>query len=652
MKIVSMISFCLLFFSNNLFSQYYSQEDSVGIAEQLNSIHQANFAVNVILNVDSVTYNYYYSEGRISDPYNTLNGCLVFLAAQIIDSQSFGNSILGIYRENQILWSSNETIKPSYLSFGKIYGIIELNDDVKIDILSQWVDIRDNYNQKYLWIFSWDGNTGSCINDGDNISRVSTHGYSNFELVDIEGDGIWEIVGFGAKEEFAFVPEIYKWDGSKYSLSNITINTLDYFFPRNNIVANVNSIVAKPNDSTFKYTYAITNDNLSKQGINEFYLEKDSDSMFNTLASNGWNEAIYDSLFKWYDTSYYSAKGIYITENLINPGVESHFSYESFSLPGIQNYYLRGYNFPNLDPENSTSEYYDIFENSNIGATIGPRDMMNPFVPLDFIDTLLNYNTRSFELGWITNQTTADKYDILFSTAKTQLQQNNNNAVRATLQTVLQEVDIDSTNNLTSEAYALLRYNTEYLIEKLPLQSQLNLDVINPSMSMKNPGAFTMDLEGSGFSSNSVVYFNGQARATTLASDDTLNAEILASDVSEVGNFPVWVSDGTTNSDTLMFSVVNSLPKEILPIMNCVMNNGNGTYTAYFGYNNKNSVSVYVPVYSQNKISPEPWDRGQPGVFKVGVWERVFSVTWSSGNIIWHLNNNTAKAKTNSPPCQ
>jgi hypothetical protein len=29
-------------------------------------------------------------------------------------------------------------------------------------------------------------------------------------------------------------------------------------------------------------------------------------------------------------------------------------------------------------------------------------------------------------------------------------------------------VDIDSTNNLTSEAYALLRYNTEYLVEQLP----------------------------------------------------------------------------------------------------------------------------------------------------------------------------------------
>jgi hypothetical protein len=100
-----------------------------------------------------------------------------------------------------------------------------------------------------------------------------------------------------------------------------------------------------------------------------------------------------------------------------------------------------------------------------------------------------------------------------------------------------------------------------------------------------------------------------------------------------------------------MFSVVNNLPKEILPIMNCVTNNGNGTYTAYFGYNNKNSVSVFIPIYAQNKISPDPWDRGQPGVFKVGVQERVFSVTWTSGNIIWHLNNKIAIAKRTSPPC-
>jgi hypothetical protein len=57
-------------------------------------------------------------------------------------------------------------------------------------------------------------------------------------------------------------------------------------------------------------------------------------------------------------------------------------------------------------------------------------------------------------------------------------------------------------------------------------------------MSMKNqPGAFTMELTGSGFSSSSVVYFNSNARTTTYVSDSTITAAILATDVTTVGNF-------------------------------------------------------------------------------------------------------------------
>jgi hypothetical protein len=209
---------------------------------------------------------------------------------------------------------------------------------------------------------------------------------------------------------------------------------------------------------------------------------------------------------------------------------------------------------------------------------------------------------------------------------------------------------------VTIEGWKFLYWNAQYILDRLPTPPpviEIGLTEITPVLSMANhPGAFTMELMGSGFTSNAIVYFNGNEKMTTFISENTLNAEIPESDVSAEGNFPVWVSDGTAYSDTLMSSVVNNLPNEILPVMNCVTNNGDGTYTAFFGYDNQNSAGVFIPVYAQNKISPEPWDRGQPGVFKVGVQEKVFSVTWTSGNIIWHLINNTAKAKTNSPPCQ
>jgi hypothetical protein len=69
--------------------------------------------------------------------------------------------------------------------------------------------------------------------------------------------------------------------------------------------------------------------------------------------------------------------------------------------------------------------------------------------------------------GWIKDQAISDKYIGYFNSVKNKLQKNNIGSARTTLQQILQEVNIDSTANLTSESYALLRYNTEYLLEKL-----------------------------------------------------------------------------------------------------------------------------------------------------------------------------------------
>ena len=101
------------------------------------------------------------------------------------------------------------------------------------------------------------------------------------------------------------------------------------------------------------------------------------------------------------------------------------------------------------------------------GWTIGPTSPPNPFVQLNFLDTLSSYTTQSRSLGWIKDQPTANKYLAYFATAKDSLQNNKVDTARGILRQVLKEVDIDSTGNITSEAYALLRYNTEYLLEHL-----------------------------------------------------------------------------------------------------------------------------------------------------------------------------------------
>jgi hypothetical protein len=98
------------------------------------------------------------------------------------------------------------------------------------------------------------------------------------------------------------------------------------------------------------------------------------------------------------------------------------------------------------------------------------------FVKVVSANSLLQDVSAMHKLGWIRDQSTADKYLGYFSTAKTQLEQNNTAGARTTLQSVLHDVDVDSSSTLTSEAYALLRYNTEYLLNQLPVPQELSVD--------------------------------------------------------------------------------------------------------------------------------------------------------------------------------
>ncbi|MDT3695164.1 MAG: IPT/TIG domain-containing protein [Ignavibacterium sp.] len=130
----------------------------------------------------------------------------------------------------------------------------------------------------------------------------------------------------------------------------------------------------------------------------------------------------------------------------------------------------------------------------------------------------------------------------------------------------------------------------------------LDLTILNPNSVNINSNSFTLTVNGKGFDTVSTVYFNGQPKTTTFISDSVIVAEILSSDVSSLGTFPVWVKDRYSISDTLQFSVTqannpnllvnlkNSLGNQI-PASNVMyyesatsgwkdaVNNGDGTFT-------------------------------------------------------------------------
>jgi Coenzyme PQQ synthesis protein D (PqqD) len=100
--------------------------------------------------------------------------------------------------------------------------------------------------------------------------------------------------------------------------------------------------------------------------------------------------------------------------------------------------------------------------------------------------------------------------------------------------------------------------------------------------------------------------------------------------------------------------------EELIPFLECVTDNGNGTFTAHFGYVNQTSHRIVVPLGPDNKFDPSPHDRGQPTIFDPGEHSEVFQVTFNGTDgkkIEWLLTagegecRHRAVASADSPRC-
>jgi hypothetical protein len=186
--------------------------------------------------------------------------------------------------------------------------------------------------------------------------------------------------------------------------------------------------------------------------------------------------------------------------------------------------------------------------NSFRGITICSSVPNDPFIHIEFLDTLTSFVARSRELGWITTQSTSDKYLSYFATAKIGSQQNNIAAVRLALNNVLRDVDIDSSSTLSSEAYALLRFNTEYLLEHLPKPSSgCNVKLINSS--------------GTRLAGGTLQYYEGSWKNAVNNNDGTFSIASSAKTLSlrmtyEYGS--QTKSNVAITSDTIVFQTVNA----------------------------------------------------------------------------------------------
>jgi len=152
------------------------------------------------------------------------------------------------------------------------------------------------------------------------------------------------------------------------------------------------------------------------------------------------------------------------------------FAITSRGLPGIRSFSAEPRDISDLYPSpdevsNPDSLARRIDEDREAvkfrDLTVAPVAPPTDFAPTIWLDTLISYKHQALSLGWITNQGIANSFDQKLENARKQLQRGNNKAAKNILDAFLNEVEAQKDKHLTSEAYALLKYNAEYLISKL-----------------------------------------------------------------------------------------------------------------------------------------------------------------------------------------
>ena len=152
----------------------------------------------------------------------------------------------------------------------------------------------------------------------------------------------------------------------------------------------------------------------------------------------------------------------------------------SYGLPIIRAAML----LPGIDYDNLPEEYYGnveltkqlqdslTYHTKTIGPTAPPAELK----PLEFLDHIISMKHEAYSLGWIKSRGIEQSLDAKLNAARRKLSQGNTNAAKDILNAFVNEVEAQGCESyencpegkhLTSEAYALLKYNALYLIERL-----------------------------------------------------------------------------------------------------------------------------------------------------------------------------------------
>lgn len=92
-----------------------------------------------------------------------------------------------------------------------------------------------------------------------------------------------------------------------------------------------------------------------------------------------------------------------------------------------------------------------------------------------------------------------------------------------------------------------------------------------------------------------------------------------------------------------------SSPSSVTPLLDCVQQNRDGSYTAVLGYSSSYPGTTSIPRGSRNHLTPARYDGQQPTSYPAGTHHGVFAVSVSQQDAFhasptWHLDGNLLRA--------
>ena len=466
----------------------------------LNSHYGPRAELEDLINVDRSMRSMKVADGHIEDPEGLLHGCYLMVG------KVGGKGLLAVLRNNQMLWNSDTVMTDAaYGPYGSVDWVCNALRDHSVVIVVGW---NTGGESKAYWFFRWDGVHGTVANALDSRSRSMIYSSWLFRFVDIRGDGFLEAQ---TTDNDSLVT--HGWDGSAFGpWASVPQPTRWSFYPTNKFSGHIETKVSRIADSLYQYDYAITNDAASLQPI--------SCAVFWCRVREGIQIRRPKDWIGYADALGYQWSPMADQVNSVLPGAtQSGLTILSSGLPKILVCYTQGLNGDPVENADQDAVQEDLRTNSVIMRAVGPDSGMLSMPLPEMVDSLVGMVATSKDLGWIRSQSIADKYTTSLTSAKTAIEQGNYSVTSSTLHQILDDVRQDSSAYLSSEAYALLHFNSEYLLNHLPTHpTGLAVRLLNSVGTLLTTGT--------------LQYYEGTWKAATSNGDGTFTVNTTQTTVS------------------------------------------------------------------------------------------------------------------------